>query len=555
MLWPIRLALARLRPFGFSTVLRVGSASILGFLFLWGDWALFRRLFSEAARIEEATPFFALGLIQNLLTLVFLTALFILFFSALTSSIGAFFTDPDLDLYLASPRSRTRLITSRFAKTWLSATWLVLLFLCPMFVALAQQYGRGPRFLVESLLLLALALIPPVALASLLTLLLVRWFPVRRVHQIVTTLAVIALTLVVIGARMARPERLFTEVQTDDVVAVLQQIQLPQAEATPAGWLARAVVARAGDESHWRSDAAIAITATLFVGSFLLVARRSWHLAWVRAREAEAPVAIGGAAAQNLVDRLTRRAPPRVRALLGKEVRVVTRDAAQWSQLFLMLALMFIYLYNIQMMPLEGDVRAILLAWLNVGMAGFVVAAICLRFAYPSLSAEGRSFWLIETAPVSMRQLLWIKMGVYTVPLLLLNLSLIIAANLILDAPRQLWLPTIGGSIVITTTLVALGVGMGALWPDFRRENPMEVALSLGGFAYMTLSLLYVGAVMFLFARPALRFFFRIFFGYEEPSDWVTRVTPLATALTLSLILVVAPIELAARRLRARTLR
>lgn len=551
-MWPLRLALARLRPFNTATVLRIGISALLGALFLWGDGAAFSKLFAAALRVEAATPFFALGLIENLLTLVFLTALFVLFFSALTSSIGALFTDPDLEIYHSSPRSRTGVVLSRFGRCFVSVSWIVILFLSPMFVALAIQYQRGWEFVAGATVLLLLALIPPVALACSLILLLVRFFPVRRIHQIVATLGVLALVLVIVAIRVARPERLFTEIRTDDVVAVLEQIDLPEAERTPAGWLARSVMdLTAGDRPA--SDAALlAATAAVSIAIFLILARRFYFESWVRAREGMAPVAIGAGAAESLMDRLTRSTRSDLRALLTKEVRVVTRDAAQWSQLFLMLALMFIYLYNIQMMPLEGDARAILLAWLNVGMAGFVIAAICLRFAYPSLSAEGRSFWLIETSPVSYRSLLWIKVFVYSAPLLLLDALLIAAANILLDAPTSLWLPTLGGSLLMTFTLVALGVGMGGLWPDFRRENPMEVALSLGGFAYMTLSLLYVGMVMFLFARPAVRFFVRVIFGYEEPRDWVTRITPLTAALALSFLLAIAPVELAQRRLASR---
>lgn len=552
-MWPIRLAAARLRPFGISTVLRIVFAGGFGGALLYGAWSLFRRLFREAAKIEAATPFFALGLIENLLTLVFLTALFVLFFSALTTSIGALFVEPDLEMYIASPRRRLAIVASRFVRTYVTSTWLVLLFLCPLFVALAQQYEAGMRFLLHSVVVLGIALSVPVSIACIATLLLVRWFPVRRVHQIVATLAVIALTLAVVGVRMARPERLFQEVETDDVVAVLEQIDLPEADRTPAGWLASSVVTRAGGDSSLKSDATTTAAAAAAFGLFLLLASRMWYPAWVRGREGEAPAAIGGAAATSLIDRLTTRASPQFRALLGKEVRVVTRDAAQWSQLFLMLALLFIYLYNIQMMPLEGDVRAIFLSWLNIGMAAFVVAAVCLRFAYPSLSAEGKSFWIIESSPVSMRQLLWIKVAVYAAPLLILDLALVIAANLILEAPRNLWLPTLGGSFVITLTLVTFAVGMGALWPDFRKENPMEVALSLGGFAYMSISLLYVGVVMFLFARPAMRFFLRIVFGVDEGATWVTRITPVAAGSALSLILCFVPMELATRRLRSRT--
>ena len=67
-----------------------------------------------------------------------------------------------------------------------------------------------------------------------------------------------------------------------------------------------------------------------------------------------APVAIGSVAVTGWVDRLLTRASPVPRALMAKEIRTVTRDVAQWSQVFLMAALLFIYLYNIRMLPLEG---------------------------------------------------------------------------------------------------------------------------------------------------------------------------------------------------------
>ena len=95
--------------------------------------------------------------------------------------------------------------------------------------------------------------------------------------------------------------------------------------------------------------------------------------------------------------------------MIGKEVRTLTRDVAQWSQLFLMVALLFLYLYNIRMLPLGGDARATIVAYANLGMAGFVVAAICLRFAYPSVSSEGKAFWMVQSAPVSYRRLLLVE--------------------------------------------------------------------------------------------------------------------------------------------------
>lgn len=548
--WSLRLLFARGRPYGIPFALKALVVSVLVGGFLYGDYRIFRRLFEAAHRIEELTPFFLLGLIENFLGLIFLIGLFVLFFSSMTSAIGALFTDLDLETLHAAPVQRVGLAASRLGRIWVQSSYLVILFLVPIVIALQVELAENWLFFASATLGLMLLLSVSVNLAATAVLLLVRFFPVRRVHQIAMTLAILVLTTVVVGIRMARPERLFAEIATDDVMAILQAIRLPAAELYPSSWLATAIVRYPDDGLFTRELGLIAALAFGSVALFLLLASRLYFTAFVRSRESSAPVAIGARPLTRLLDTLLSRAEPQTRALAGKEVRVATRDAAQWSQVFMMAALLFLYLYNIEMMPLEGDFRAAILAWLNLGMSGFVVAAVCLRFAYPSISAEGRQFWMLHSAPISFRRILWTKVAVYLAPLLALSLLLTAAANLLLDAPGAIWAWTLAGSFFITSALVAMGVGMGAFSPDWRRENPMEVALSLGGLAYMAVSMLYVGVMMFLLARPVQRFLLRIVFGVDE-SDPLQAV-PIAVAVTASAVLVLAPIEIAVFRFRNR---
>ena len=88
-MWPLRILTARVRPINAPAVIRVAIVSAVFALFLWGDFALCRRLFSATAQIESATPFFALGLLRSLLAMVFLVAVIVLFSSAMTTAIGA----------------------------------------------------------------------------------------------------------------------------------------------------------------------------------------------------------------------------------------------------------------------------------------------------------------------------------------------------------------------------------------------------------------------------------------------------------------------------------
>ena len=541
-MWSLRIALARLRPLDASAIIRTAIVIAVVVLFLVGDYALFARLFRAIAGVEADTPIFALGLLRNFLGLVFLVGTVTLFSSAMVAAIASYFTDLDLDIYHAGPRPKLHIALARWLKTLVQSATVVFLFLVPLVIAFGRQYEKPLLFYPSVLANLALLLTIPVTLASIVILLLVRWFPVRRVYQIVASIAVLVLTLVVIAFRMSRPERFFAELSTVDVKEVLRAIELPSMSVYPSTALA---------EMMTRDDASpvalrIVIMAVVAFAAFAMLARSWYFRAFVRARESMAPSAIGASSATRVLDRVFARADPPLRAMIGKEVRTIGRDVAQWSQLFLMLALLFIYLYNIRMLPLGGDARATLVAYANLGMSGFVIAAICLRFAYPSVSAEGKAFWIIQSAPISYRAFLVVKVIVYAAPLTLLSLALTAFANFILDANGVVWTFTLAGALLLAVTLVSLGVGLGALAPNFNAENPLQVGLSLGGFGYMAISLAYVAAVMVLMARPVMGYFLRVA-GVEHGA--ISAAIPIVIALTLSLLLSVISLLAAERRL------
>ena len=65
---------------------------------------------------------------------------------------------------------------------------------------------------------------------------------------------------------------------------------------------------------------------------------------------------------------------------------------------------MIIYLYNFSVLnlkryPLQAFFLENTIAFLNVGLVGLVSATLALRFAFPSISAEGFSYWIIRSSP------------------------------------------------------------------------------------------------------------------------------------------------------------
>ena len=80
-------------------------------------------------------------------------------------------------------------------------------------------------------------------------------------------------------------------------------------------------------------------------------------------------------------------------------------------------------------LPLNGEgMTAVLrnvIPFLNLALAGFVLASIAARFVFPSISLEGRTWWLLRSSPLPMREVLWAKFWVGAVPLLVLAAVLV----------------------------------------------------------------------------------------------------------------------------------
>jgi hypothetical protein len=70
---------------------------------------------------------------------------------------------------------------------------------------------------------------------------------------------------------------------------------------------------------------------------------------------------------------------------------------------------------------------------------------------------------------------------IYYLPLLALTETLIVATNLLLQVtPFMMALSTLTVFFLVPG-IVALGVGLGAAYPDFKAENPAQTVTSFGG--------------------------------------------------------------------------
>ena len=201
------------------------------------------------------------------------------------------------------------------------------------------------------------------------------------------------------------------------------------------------------------------------------------------------------------------------RQLLIKDLKIFLRDVGQWSQLLLLLALVLVYLYNFRVLDLEripymsAFVKNIY-AFVNLGMAGFVMATVAVRFVFPAVSAEGAAFWIIRTAPISLRDFLWSKFWTGLVPVLLLTEGLTVVGNEFLGVDPFLKVMSALAIVFMSFALVGLAVGLGARYPRFDADAS-QVAGSYGGVAFMMQAVLFIIVMLLLLGWPSSLYLFR----------------------------------------------
>jgi len=241
------------------------------------------------------------------------------------------------------------------------------------------------------------------------------------------------------------------------------------------------------------------------------------------------------------VEVLSRMLPVRsvTRHLLIKDLKVFLRDTSQWSQLLLLMALVLVYLYNFRVLDLEripymsGLVKNAY-AFVNLGMAAFVLSAVAVRFVFPAVSAEGAAFWVIRSSPISMRDFLWSKFWTALVPLVLLTVALTVVSNEFLGAEKFLKILTALAILVMTFALVGLAAGMGARYPRFYAESTTQVAGSYGGIAFMVLALVLIIVDIALLGWPSSLYLWHQYRGLPLPAG---RWALMGIAFTLFAVL------------------
>jgi ABC-2 type transport system permease protein len=495
-------------------------------------------------------------LASKLLGMILLAFLSILLLSNIITALSSFFLARDLELLAAAPVDSVRLYAARFIETAINSSWMMVLVLLPILLAFGVAYGPNVAFVLVTAVALLSFLVLPAVVGTALTQVLVNVFPARRARDLLALIAILGAAALIALFRLLRPEQLARPEGFRDLVDFIAALQTPQSVWLPSEWAAESILRPlgVGASGDYFPLLLLVSTAAAFLVLGAWVHGRLYGDGFSRSQEGAEQQAGDAVAPRISLEQALRGVPTTARSLVAKDIRTFFRDTTQWSQLILLAVLVAVYVYNIKVLPLFSgeDVGFFLVnvvSFLNLGLAGFVLAAIAARFLFPAVSLEGRTLWLLRSSPLDLRALLWSKFWVGITPLLVLALALTVGTNLILRISGLMMALSVATIVLITFAVSAMALGFGALFPKFDSENAAEIPTSFGGLLFMMTATAYLGVVIALQAWPVYAILQARQSG-PVPTDLLVYlgISLTATAL-ISAAAIIVPLRLAARRI------
>ena len=527
---------------------RFTALGLIGLLF-WGFiFAILYRLLVYFRGIPEIGPLLA----GKLLGLILISFFGMLLLSNVISALSTFFLAKDLDLLVGGPVDWLRLYAAKLVETCAHSSWMVVLMAVPLFAAYGIVYDGGPMFVLVVFSTFIPFLILPTVIGSAITLLLVNIFPARRTKDILSVIAVLAAGGIILLFRLMRPEQLARPEGFRSLIEFISILRTPTSPWLPSEWVQTAVMSWLNEEPDALPLYLLWSTAAAFIVIGAAIQRALYPIGFTKAQESGDRWVRQSFLTKFLKPLLTPLGLVK-RELVMKEVRLFFRDTTQWSQLILLGVLVVVYIANIKFLPLKGEGVSFfvgnLIPFLNLVLSGFVLASIAARFIFPGVSLEGRTMWLLRSSPLPMRDLLWSKFWVGTLPLLFFALALVFITGYMMKVSDFIMIVSVLTITMITFAIAGLAVGFGTLYPRFDTENAAQIPTSFGGLMFMMASIVVIGCVISLEARPVFSYLASKSFGSDR--DPAEMIWGFGLSFAVCAIACVVPMRVARRRLEA----
>jgi ABC-2 type transport system permease protein len=494
-------------------LLFVLGAFVVGYLGV-GYW-----LFHFGFNYIQQFPLVGALLSQRILFLIFGFFFVMLIFSNLIISYSTLFKNRETSWFLTLPIPHRTVYRWKFVEALFVSSWALMFLSAPMMAAFGVVHHVAPLFYVGTLLAYLPFVVLPALVGSWIILFLVRILSQPWVKKAVLLLAAIAILMLIWKVKPVTDEQAVSRHEEQMFDQLLRHTRLSLNPYLPSAWLAQSILAwsdglvRQGSffflVSLSNALMGMLVGFELIGGSFY----RSWTAAlssraanFQRKAEAKRQVARRRSPAEWLADHAVFFSRP-VRALALKDMRLFWRDPAQWTQFMIFFGLLCIYVLNLRNVSFnfQSVFWETMISYLNLAASALTLSTLTTRFVFPQFSLEGRRLWIIGLAPIGLRKVLMQKFWSSCILSVSLTASLMVASSMMLHQSLARVIFFTAAITIVGVTLSGLAVGLGALFPNLKEDNPSKIVSGFGGTLCLVISFIYITFFVALVALPGVR--------------------------------------------------
>ena len=493
---------------------------------------------------------------QRILFLIFGFFFVMLVFSNLIIGYSTLFKNTETQWLLTLPVPHLNVYRWKFIEALAVSSWALIFLSAPMMAAFGSVHSVNAGFYFRVALVYGPFVVLPALCGSWIILLLVRIIAKPLVKRAVILLGVGTVALLAFGLT---PISDFDAVAQQDVISfdqLLRHTRLSVNPFLPSAWLAKSVLAWSEELDTQGTFYFLLLLANALMG--LLVGfegvGRLYYGSWSVALSSRAERFQRAADAKRrkgrrrgLLERFLGALPigRAEAALVVKDVRVFWRDPAQWIQFMIFFGLLCIYVLNLRNVAFnfENSFWKAMISYLNLAASALTLSTLTTRFVFPQFSLEGRRLWILGLAPVGLRRVVAQKFWLSCITASIITVTLMSASSLMLHLPVREVIFFAVTIAVMSAALSGLAVGLGALFPNFKEDNPSKIVSGFGGTLCLVISFIYISVVVSLVAIPGLRTVSKIQFPIADSMA-------IGLALFISIVLLVVPMGMGYRRVK-----
>lgn len=473
--------------------------------FLSGTYFLFFKVFNYLLNLEDIGR----GFVYRISSLLFTIIFFLLFTSSIITSISTFFRTPELEFLFSTPLKTEHIFFSKLIENGFYASWASLIISLPLIFSIAKVFDVESIYLIKWLILFIGMLFVSTSFGIFIVFLISDLFKRFSLNFLISLIFIILISSFVFFFIFAKPDvfNLPKNATLEEVTKYLNSLEVEQFKYLPSGLVLQIIF----NDINAKSSSVqyfyllfYLLTTIIFLWFIIKVYRKKYlgfSLLNLSVKKKRSKILENKILSKNLEI-----------FLIVKDMIIFFRDPSQWGQSLIFMILLFIYSLSIIRSPIyfKTPFYTYILSFANLGFSSYIMATLSVRFIYPLISLEGKTFSIIKSS-IRIERYFNSKLIFNILIIFFLGEFLIVMTNIFLKMDLLIIVLSTIITFIFSFGITIINTGFGAILPDFNEKNPSKIASGFGGIVSAIVSLFYVGLSLSILSTPVKNYFERSF--------------------------------------------